>query len=133
MEQIYELPMSKKAKRGIIPLPFVHVSQLLLTICSIHLGQPIASTSYASQPRLGMQTAGGSGEQMATILNQEPFDLASWIPDKIGLNTAREYHKQRLEKSIDAFDKAGYRRETVNLIDDEVLKDIDMELQKEKN
>jgi hypothetical protein len=80
-----------------------------------------------------MQTAGGSGEQMATILNQEPFDLASWIPDRMGLNTAREYHKQRLEKSIDAFDKAGYRRETVNLIDDEVLKDIDMELQKEKN
>jgi len=53
---LLELPMSKKAKRGIIPLPFVHVSQLLLTICSIHLGQPIASTSYASQPRLGMQT-----------------------------------------------------------------------------
>jgi hypothetical protein len=51
----------------------------------------------------------------------------------LGLNTAREYHKQRLEELVEAFDKAGYRtRESLSLIDDEVIDDINMELQEGK-
>jgi hypothetical protein len=66
---------------------------------------------------------------MTTTLNPEPFDLSSWIANKLGLNTAREYHKQRLEELVDAFDRAGYRtRESLGLIDDEVIEDINMEL-----
>jgi hypothetical protein len=70
---------------------------------------------------------------MITSLNQEPFDLASWIADKLGLNTAREYHKQRLEELIDAFDKTGYRtREIVNRIDDEAISDINAKLPEDR-
>jgi hypothetical protein len=53
---LLELPFRKKAKRGIILLPFfIHVSQLLLTICK-NLDQPIASTSHTTQLSLGMPT-----------------------------------------------------------------------------
>jgi hypothetical protein len=70
---------------------------------------------------------------MITTLNPEPFDLASWIADKLGLNTAREYHKPRLEELIDAFDEAGYRtREIVNTIDDEAISDINAKLPEDR-
>jgi uncharacterized protein with von Willebrand factor type A (vWA) domain len=71
--------------------------------------QPIASTSHATQPALGMQTAGGSGQQMITTLNQEPFDLASWIANQMGLDVQIEEEKNRLNELISAFRKAGYR------------------------
>ncbi len=62
-------------------------------------------------------------------MNPEPFDLASWIADKMGLNTAREYHKQRLEELLDAFDKAGFRiRELVESFDKEAIDAINSEL-----
>jgi hypothetical protein len=47
----------------------------------------------------------------------------------MGLDVQIEEEKNRLNELVPAFRKAGYRtRETVSFIDDEVLKDIDMEL-----
>jgi hypothetical protein len=76
-----------------------------------------------------MPTAGGSGQQMSTALNPEPFDLSSWIANKLGLNTAREYHKQRLEELVDAFDRAGFRTlKSVSRIDERAVVAINSKL-----
>jgi hypothetical protein len=66
---------------------------------------------------------------MTTSLNQEPFDLPSWIANKLGLNIEREDHKRRLEELKEAFDKAGYRKlDAVQVLDDD-LSGIDSELE----
>jgi hypothetical protein len=67
---------------------------------------------------------------MTTTLNPEPFDLSSWIANKLGLNIEREDHKRRLEELKEAFDKAGYRKfDAVQVLDDDDLSGIDIELQ----
>jgi len=88
--------------------------------------QPVAITSYASHSTLGTSTAGGSGQQMATSLNQEPFDLAAWIAGKLGLNIERENHKKRLDEIVNAFEEAGaLTYELVNALDEGDLEEID--------
>jgi hypothetical protein len=76
-----------------------------------------------------MQSAGGSGQQMITTLNPEPFYLASWIANKLGLNIKREDHKRRLEELKEAFDKAGFRTlRSVSRIDERGIAAINSEL-----
>jgi hypothetical protein len=45
---------------------------------------------------------------MAT-LNQEPFDLANWIANQMGLDVQIEEEKNRLNELVLAFRKVGYR------------------------
>jgi uncharacterized protein len=114
--------ISKKRKYLTADQESCYASQ---SIFEISKEQPIASTSYATHPALGKQTASHS--------KQEPFDLSSWIANKLGLNIAREHHKQRLEELVDAFDRAGYRtREIVNTIDDEAISDINSKLPEDR-
>jgi hypothetical protein len=70
------------------------------------------------------------GKQMAITLNQEPFDLGTWIANKLGLNIEREDHKRRLEELKEAFDKAGYRKlDAVQVLYDDDLSRIDSKLE----
>jgi hypothetical protein len=70
---------------------------------------------------------------MITSLNQERFDLNAWIGCKLGLNTERKYHKERLEELIEAFDRAGFRtRELVESLDKEAIEAINSKLPEEK-
>lgn len=63
---------------------------------------------------------------------KEPFDLAVWIAENLGLNTDKERYKQRLNELIDAFDKAGYKtKEVMVSIDDAAIIDIDEKLPEE--
>jgi hypothetical protein len=91
--------------------------------------QEAPNISQATQSALGMPTAGGSGQQMITTSNQEPFDLAVWIANKLGLNVEREDHKSRLDELIEAFDKAGFRTlRSVSRIDERGIAAINSEL-----
>jgi hypothetical protein len=66
------------------------------------------------------------GQQMATSLNQEPFDLAAWIAGKLGLNIERENHKKRLDEIVNAFEAAGaLTYELLNALDEGDLEEID--------
>ncbi len=70
---------------------------------------------------------------MTTTLNQEPFDLGTWIANKLGLNIEIEEEKNRLNELVLAFRKAGYRtREIVNTIDDEAISDINAKLPEDR-
>jgi hypothetical protein len=42
-------------------------------------------------------------------LNQEPFDLANWIANQMGLDVQIEEEKNRLNELVLAFRKVGYR------------------------
>jgi glycerophosphoryl diester phosphodiesterase len=91
--------------------------------------QSIASTSYATQPTLGMPTAGGSGQQMSTALNPEPFNLDTWIANRLGLDLNSEEEKNRLNELMVAFRKAGFRtKELVESFDKEAIDAINSEL-----
>jgi hypothetical protein len=46
---------------------------------------------------------------MTTTLNQEPFDLANWIANQMGLDVQIEEEKNRLNELVPAFRKAGFR------------------------
>jgi hypothetical protein len=123
---VAEFSMSKKPRREI---QVMNTSYTVDPRIEILTGQPIATTSHATQTTLGMPTAGGSGQQMTTNLNPEPFDLSSWIANKLGLNTTREYHKQRLEELVDAFDRAGFRTlKSVSRIDERAVAAINSKL-----
>jgi hypothetical protein len=67
---------------------------------------------------------------MTTSLNQEPFDLAIWIANQLGLNVEIEEEKNRLNELVLAFRKAGYRKlDAVQVLDDDDLSGIDTELE----
>jgi hypothetical protein len=69
------------------------------------------------------------GQQMITRLNQEPFDLGTWIANKLGLIVEREDHKRRLEELKEAFDKAGFRTlRSVSRIDERGITAINSKL-----
>jgi hypothetical protein len=83
----------------------------------------------ATQSTLEISTVAGSGQQMITTLNQEPFDLGTWIANKLGLNIEREDHKRRFDELIEAFDKAGFRTlRAVSRIDERAIVAINSKL-----
>jgi hypothetical protein len=71
-------------------------------------GDAISDLSY-ERAHKRQRLSVGSGQQMITTLNQEPFDLASWIANQMGLDVQIEEEKNRLNELISAFRKAGYR------------------------
>ncbi len=69
-------------------------------------------------------------KQIANTSKEEPFDLSVWIVNKLGLNTARQDHKQRLEELVEVFDRAGYRKyDAFQMLDDDELAAIDSKLE----
>jgi hypothetical protein len=76
-----------------------------------------------------MPTAGGSGQQMSTALNPEPFNLDTWIANRLGLDLNSEEEKNRLNELMVAFRKAGFRtKELVESFDKEAIDAINSEL-----